>query len=102
MEYAVLDLTPPSMENTLPVIAVIDVNPVQQQPEIAGQAVVDPIPLNEEFKFEVSSTPQRDERKNTSATAEKCCKRLQIEKRKLKKQVLKLRKQLAEMEKNKR
>lgn len=77
MENAVLDLTP-SMENTPPVLAGVDVSLVQEQPENAGQAVVNPIPLTEDFNPPVSSTPQRDQRKNTSS-AEKRCKRLQRE-----------------------
>lgn len=39
----------------------------------------EPIPLNKDFNPPVSSTPERNQRKNTSS-AEKCCKRLQKEK----------------------
>ncbi|XP_029903924.1 uncharacterized protein LOC115356800 [Myripristis murdjan] len=94
MANAVLDLTPPSMENIPPVL--VHVGVAQEQPENEGQAVVDPIPLNEDFNPQVSSTPERDQKENTSS-AEKRCKKLQNEKCKLKKQLLNLKKQLAEM-----
>lgn len=96
MANAVLDLTPPSMEDIPPVL--VEVDGAQEQPENAGQAVVDPIPLNEDFNPPVSSTPERDQRRNTSS-AEKHCKRMQKEKCELKKQVIHLRKQLKEMRK---
>lgn len=92
MAKAVLDLTPPSIENIPPV----DVDLAQEQPENAGQAVVDSIP--EDFNPPVSSTPERDQRSKTSS-AEKCCKRLHKEIDKLQKQVFHQRKQLAEMRK---
>ena len=63
--------------------------------ENAGQAVV---PLNEDFNPPVSSTPERDQRRNTSS-AEKRCKTLQKETGTMKKQVLHLREQLAELRK---
>ncbi|KAK2907356.1 hypothetical protein Q8A67_006341 [Cirrhinus molitorella] len=93
MANAVLEMTPPSVDN-IPA-DLINVDVAQEQPENAGQPVVGPLPLNEDFNPPVSSTPERDQRRNVSS-AEKCNKRLQKEKRKLKKQVLKLRKQLAE------
>lgn len=96
MANAVLDLTPPSMEDIPPVL--VEVDGAQEQPENAGQAVVDPIPLNEDFNPPASSTPERDQRRNTSS-AEKHCKRMQKEKCELKKQVIHLRKQLKEMRK---
>ncbi|KAF3837629.1 hypothetical protein F7725_009397 [Dissostichus mawsoni] len=74
MEKAMLDLTPPSMENTPPVLAGVEV--IQEQQENPGQAVVDPLP-HEDFNPPVSSTPERGQRENTSA--EKHCKRLQAE-----------------------
>lgn len=61
--------------------------------------MVDPLPLNEDFNPPVSSTPEREQRENTSA--EKRCKRLQAEKRKLRKQNINLKKKLAEMRKGK-
>ena len=85
----------PSMENLPPVL--VDVDVAQAHPEKAGQAVVDPISLNEYFNPPVSSTPEREGR-NTSS-AETHCKKLQKDKCKTKKQVLHLRKQLAEMRK---
>ncbi|KAL1250481.1 hypothetical protein QQF64_018277 [Cirrhinus molitorella] len=96
MANAVLEMTPPSVDN-IPA-DLINVDVAQEQPENAGQPVVGPLPLNEDFNPPVSSTPERDQRRNVSS-AEKCNKRLQKEKRKLKKQVLKLRKQLAEVRK---
>ncbi|KAK1906693.1 putative basic-leucine zipper transcription factor N [Dissostichus eleginoides] len=47
MEKAMLDLTPPSMENTPPVLAGVEV--IQEQQENPGQAVVDPLPHEEGF-----------------------------------------------------
>lgn len=44
------------MENIPPVLADVDV--AQEQPENAGEAVVDPIPLNEDFNPPASSTPE--------------------------------------------
>ena len=70
MANAVLDLTPPSMENMPPVL--FDVDVAQEQPENAGQAVVDPIPLNEDFNPPVSSTPERDQRRNISSAEKRC------------------------------
>lgn len=56
MANAVLDLPPPSME-IIPAV-LVDVDEAQEQPENPGQAVVDPIPLNEDFNSPVSSTPE--------------------------------------------
>ncbi|KAL7388626.1 hypothetical protein ABVT39_017872 [Epinephelus coioides] len=102
MANAVLDITPPSMEDIPAVLVDADVaqEQPQEQPENAGQAVVDPIALNEDFNPPLSSTPDRDQRRNTSS-AEKRCKKMQEEKCQLKKQVLLLRNQLAEIKKEK-
>ncbi|KAJ4944117.1 hypothetical protein JOQ06_012662, partial [Pogonophryne albipinna] len=96
MEKAMLDLTPPSMENTPPVLAGVEV--IQEQQENPGQAVVDPLP-HKDFNPPVSSTPERGQRENTSA--EKHCKRLQAENHKLRKQNINLKKKLAKMKKEK-
>lgn len=64
------------------------------QPEIAGPAVVDAIPQNQDFNPPVSSTPQKD-----CSAVHKHCKRLQKDNCRLKKQVLYLRRQLAEVRK---
>lgn len=76
MANAVLDLTPPSTENIPPILVGVDVaqEQPQEQPENAGQAVEDPMPLNEDFNPPVFSTPERNKKKNTSA--EKRCKKL--------------------------
>ena len=92
MEQAMLELTPPSLENTSPVLVSIEVD---EQQENAGQVLVNPLPLHEEFNPLVSSTPER-ERENTF---EKRCKSLQAQKRKLLEENQKLKKQLAEMRK---
>ena len=89
------DLTPPSMDNTPPVLPDVAVAP--EPSENAGLPILDPEPFNEDFNPPVASTPERVERKNTSA--KKRSKRLQKEKGTLEKQVLYLRKQLAEMRK---
>ncbi len=47
MEKAMLDITPPSMEDIPAVL--VDVDVAREQPENAGQAVEDPMPLNEDF-----------------------------------------------------
>ncbi|KAK1898505.1 putative ABC transporter ATP-binding protein YfmR [Dissostichus eleginoides] len=96
MEKAMLDLTPPSMENTPPVLAGVEV--IQEQQENPGQAVVDPLP-HEDFNPPVSSTPERGQRENTSA--EKHCKRLQAENHEVRKQNINLKKKLAKMKKEK-
>ena len=88
MANPLLDLTPPSMENFSDV--------EQEQPENAGQAMVDPIPLNETFNPPSSSTPE-EKKKVTRSSAERRCKKLQKEKYKIQKQVLHLRKELAKM-----
>lgn len=96
MANAVLDLTPPSMENTPPALVDADLAEEQPrvQPEIAGPAVVDAIPQNQDFNPPVSSTPQKD-----CSAVHKRCKRLQKDNCRLKKQVLYLRRQLAEVRK---
>ena len=92
MEQAMLELTPPSLENTPPVLVGLEVDEQQENP---GQVVVNPLPLNEEFSPLVSSTPERE----TENTSEKRWKRLQVQKRKLCEENQKLKKQLAEMRK---
>lgn len=74
MEQVMLELTPPSLENTPPVLVGIEVDEQQENP---GQVVVNPLPLNEEFNPPVSSTPERE----SENTSEKRCKRLQAQKR---------------------
>lgn len=89
-----LDLPPPSME-IIPAV-LVDVDEAQEQPENPGQAVVDPIPINEDFNPPVSSTPEiREGLYLQQRNIAKDCR----EKCKLKKQVLILRTQLAEMRK---
>lgn len=68
----------------------------EEQQESTGQAMVDPLPPNEGFNPQVYSTPEREERQTAS---EKRCKRLQAEKCKLRKQIMHLKKQLAETRK---
>ncbi len=90
MENAVLDLTPPSMENTPPIDIAEKVDPL----------VVDPVPMNEGFSPPVASTPERVERLDRRSTSEeKRCKRLQKEKGILQKQVVYMRKKLVEVRK---
>ena len=55
MANAVLDLTPLSMEDILPVL--VDVNRAQEEPGNAGQAVADRRPDNHDDNPPVSSTP---------------------------------------------
>lgn len=86
MANAVLEITPPSVDNIPADLIYVDV--AQEQPENAGQAVVGPIPLNEDFNPPMFSTPESDQRRSKSS-AEKRNKRLQKEKCKLKKQVFK-------------
>jgi len=95
MEQVMLELTPPSLENTPPVLVGIEVDEQQENP---GQFVVNPLPLNEEFNPPVSSTPER-ERENTSEKRERKRKRLQAQKRELREENQKLKKQLADMRK---
>lgn len=97
MEKAMLDLTPQSIENTLPDPAGVEgVEGQQESP--GGCVVVDAPPQNEDFHPQMSSTPERKDREKK---AEKRCKRLQAEKHKLRKLNINLRKQLAKMRKEK-
>lgn len=97
MEKAMLDLTPQSIENTLPDPAGVEgVEGQQESP--GGCVVVDSPPQNEDFHPQMSSTPERKDREKK---AEKRCKRLQAEKHELRKLNINLRKQLAKMRKEK-
>lgn len=88
MANAVLDLTPPSMENTPPIDVSVTPEPSESD---------DP-PQNEGFSPPVASTPERDKiDRNTSE--EQLCKRLQKQKSSLQKQVVYLRKMLVELRK---
>ena len=86
-----MDLTPPSLENTPPVEV------ADEQYRNPGPAVENP-PPNEEFNPPLSSTPDRERVNATTparkrgSKAEKRCKRLQAEKRALQKQNLFLKK----------
>lgn len=87
MANAVLDFTPPSIENTPPVLTDVAVAP--EPSENADQ------PMNEDFNPPVASTPESVGRR--SSTVQKQCKRLQKVKFKLQKQVVYLKKKLVEM-----
>ncbi|KAK5932450.1 hypothetical protein CgunFtcFv8_004152 [Champsocephalus gunnari] len=60
MEKAMLDLTPPSMENTPPVLAGVEV--IQEQQENPGQAVVDWIPYLMRILIHRCPPHQREDR----------------------------------------
>lgn len=97
MEKAMLDLTPQSIENTLPDPAGVEgVDGEQESP--GGCVVVDAPPQNEDFHPQMSSTPERKDREKK---AEKRCKRLQAENHELRKLNINLRKQLAKIRKEK-
>ncbi|XP_060779075.1 uncharacterized protein LOC132887622 [Neoarius graeffei] len=95
MANPVLDLTPPSMESNPPALFDVVVAPDVVVALQGNVDLVDPT-LNDDFSPPVVSTPMREERKSSS---QKLCRRLQKEKRILKIQVLRLRKQLMEMRK---
>jgi len=90
-------MTPPSLENTPPVLVGIGLYEQQENP---GQIVVNPLPLVEEFNPPMSSTPER-EREKTPDKPERKRKRLQAQNRKLREENRKLEEKLAEMIKEK-
>lgn len=95
MEKAMLEMTPPSLENTPPVFVGVGVDEQQEHP---GQVALNPLPLDEEFNPLVSSTPERESEK---APEKRKRKRLQAENRKLREENRKLEKKLADMIKEK-
>lgn len=72
-------MTPPSLENTPPVLVGIGLYEQQENP---GQIVVNPLPLVEEFNPPMSSTPETEREKIPEKRVIKR-KRLQAQNRKL-------------------